>query len=1241
MGAAAVGTRDGRQSVRRNSSRLALLVALALVALWSAGVATAHAGAVSGHVTGTVLTTTPQGHLSGTVVDNNGQPISGVMVECCAINGKDWGGGPDTYTAADGTYSLTVAPGTYGLVFDMYGYDRVYYQQAHNPDDATLVQVTDGASLTGLDAMLTLQAVVINCWAFDVDDLPLAGIDVDVLNIHDQSVIASAVTGADGSATVDLGNVTDQTFKVRYTDPSGVYAIRFSGHSDTFAAAQGVYATHGCAGLSIEYLAYPQPGEIRGRTLDLDGNPVPNIYVEARNTASQPFADYETTSDANGNYSLPNLRVAGSTSFQMEFWKGGNFADSYWTETTDWDHRVFVQAGQSVTYNSSLDPVCSINGTITVAGSGPLDGGTVECFTPDGTDFCYGPVDAKGHYVISDLHADTYFLECSSGPAFGDVWYHDATTFASATPVTVGCAQRTFTADQTLTHTGTIAGNVSSALSPYAYLPNMTVTLYDSGGNQLQTATTNVGGLFEFSDLPLGTYYIAANDPSGEYLPVWYEGASDLADATPATLTSSSWMKSYLVCMSPKYGVDPNPGAEPDGSLTTPTTVLGIKASATCQSQGSLLVVGEGVEAETGCYFFQMGPAGWAEKTVLAPPVDSDGFGHAAAMDGDTAVVSDFVDDTAHDTAGKVYVYQRTAGVWQRRTTLVPRYTPDDDSPPPSPDPSFYGFGASVAISGDTILVGAPYAYENGVAATGAVYAFRLVGNSWTRQRVVSKKPTQDDWFGCAVALEGDSGFVGASNQDTSVCADAGAVDILTRGDFAWTQTGRLTAGDGAAGAGFGQALAVCGDKLAVSAPDQDWGAGSAYVFRQSGSDWEQQVELSAADGQPEDGFGRTLSLDGNTLLVGAPDAGSLQQGQQSGAAYLYDWRGAQWFPDAEFASPATDTSLSLGDTLTVAGRDLFIGVPGEDRGYGGAGTVRVYSPYTTEQGQPLTVDAARGVLTNDRGPDAAPLTMQLVTNPAHGALDASADGSFEYDPEAGFVGTDTFTYRAISGSWQSDPAIVTITVRDTSAPTIDVHAPQVWVNTPAEVVLSAQDDTTVDALQYRSATPGGEASRASLLATPAQGGSSAPGSWATYTSPFTVSAQGCSVYDVRSRDVFGNAAYDRFTVKVDTIKPEPQAPYAARVSRGHYCRLTYMIADARPGSPTASVTIAVRDVHDNLRWKRKFRRQWVNRWLTCEFMCRLPAGSYQFFVAATDAAGNRQTELASNRLTVRPAKVK
>jgi hypothetical protein len=70
-------------------------------------------------------------------------------------------------------------------------------------------------------------------------------------------------------------------------------------------------------------------------------------------------------------------------------------------------------------------------------------------------------------------------------------------------------------------------------------------------------------------------------------------------------------------------------------------------------------------------------------------------------------------------------------------------------------------------------------------------------------------------------------------------------------------------------------------------------------------------------------------------------------------------------------------------------------------------------------------------------------------------------------------------------------------------------------------------------------------------------------------------------------------------------------------------------------------VTIAVRDVHDNLRWKRKFRRQWVNRWLTCEFMCRLPAGSYQFFVAATDAAGNRQTELASNRLTVRPAKVK
>jgi 5-hydroxyisourate hydrolase-like protein (transthyretin family) len=257
------------------------------------------------------------------VVDNNGQPISGVMVECCAINGKDWGGGPDTYTAADGTYSLTVAPGTYGLVFDMYGYDRVYYQQAHNPDDATLVQVTDGASLTGLDAMLTLQAVVINCWAFDVDDLPLAGIDVDVLNIHDQSVIASAVTGADGSATVDLGNVTDQTFKVRYTDPSGVYAIRFSGHSDTFAAAQGVYATHGCAGLSIEYLAYPQPGEIRGRTLT--GTPCP---ISTWRRGTRPASRSQTTKRPATPTATTRCPTSGSRVAPVSRWSSGRAATS-------------------------------------------------------------------------------------------------------------------------------------------------------------------------------------------------------------------------------------------------------------------------------------------------------------------------------------------------------------------------------------------------------------------------------------------------------------------------------------------------------------------------------------------------------------------------------------------------------------------------------------------------------------------------------------------------------------------------------------------------------------------------------------------------------------------------------------------------------------------------------------------------------------------------------------------------
>jgi len=117
---------------------------------------------------------------------------------------------------------------------------------------------------------------------------------------------------------------------------------------------------------------------------------------------------------------------------------------------------------------------------------------------------------------------------------------------------------------------------------------------------------------------------------------------------------------------------------------------------------------------------------------------------------------------------------------------------------------------------------------------------------------------------------------------------------------------------------------------------------------------------------------------------------------------------------------------------------------------------------------------------------------------------------------------------------------------------------------------------------------------------------------------------------------VYGNSATRAFTVRVDTKRPTPRAPTAATVTRGRTATLKYKIADARPGSPSATVTIRVRDARNREKWRVILRNKPVNKLLRYAFRCSLPRGTYRFLVTATDAAGNRGTKPASNKLVVR-----
>ena len=205
-------------------------------------------------------------------------------------------------------------------------------------------------------------------------------------------------------------------------------------------------------------------------------------------------------------------------------------------------------------------------------------------------------------------------------------------------------------------------------------------------------------------------------------------------------------------------------------------------------------------------------------------------------------------------------------------------------------------FGWDVAISGDTLIVGAPFDDDAGDDA-GSAYVFtRDEGGGWSQvAKLTAPDAAAGDWFGWSVALSGDTLIVGAPFDDDAG-ADAGSAYLFARdqgGAGAWGQVAKLTPAAAAAGHGFGFSVALSGDTLIVGAPlddDAEDRPGSAYLFardRGGAGAWGQVAQLTAADAARRDRFGLSVALSGDTVVVGT--AGGDGAGLNSGSIYLFD----------------------------------------------------------------------------------------------------------------------------------------------------------------------------------------------------------------------------------------------------------------------------------------------------------------------------------------------------------------
>ena len=287
----------------------------------------------------------------------------------------------------------------------------------------------------------------------------------------------------------------------------------------------------------------------------------------------------------------------------------------------------------------------------------------------------------------------------------------------------------------------------------------------------------------------------------------------------------------------------------------------------------------------------QGGADNWGEvKTLVASDSEpADLFGYAVAVSGDSTIVGAWQEDAGGTKAGAAYVFQRSEGGLDNWGE-VKKLTASDAQPGDA-------FGMTVAISGDTAVVGATR-FEAGTYP-GAAYVFQRDqggASNWGQVTKLTASDAQsDDRFGVSVTVDDDTIVVGAFAEDAGGDA-AGAAYVFRRnlgGVDNWGEVKKLIASDANAWELFGVSVALSGDTAIVGAFAENSGgpgAGAAYVFKrdEGGADnWGEVTKLAASDSQANDGFGVSVAVSGDAAVVGAwlEDTG----GSSAGAAYVFD----------------------------------------------------------------------------------------------------------------------------------------------------------------------------------------------------------------------------------------------------------------------------------------------------------------------------------------------------------------
>jgi len=292
--------------------------------------------------------------------------------------------------------------------------------------------------------------------------------------------------------------------------------------------------------------------------------------------------------------------------------------------------------------------------------------------------------------------------------------------------------------------------------------------------------------------------------------------------------------------------------------------------------------------------------------------------------------------DGVTSDAGAAYVFVRSGATWTQQAKLLAADGAADDQ-----------LGISVALEGDTALVGTVHDSDHGTHS-GSAYVFVRGGTRWTQQaKLTAADGVELDQFGISVAVSGDTALVGAYGDD-DLGKSSGAAYVFVRGGTTWTQQAKLLADDGEAIDELGVSVAVSGNTALVGAIFSKARAGAAYVFVRGGTTWTQQAKLTAAHRVDDDNFGASVALLGETALVGVPNDRAL--GAASGSAYVFVRRGTTWTQLTKLQAADGASADLFGSSVALSGNTALVGELGDDDLGGSSGSAYPYTlaPSTT-----------------------------------------------------------------------------------------------------------------------------------------------------------------------------------------------------------------------------------------------------------------------------------------------------